>query len=45
MKFVMLMYICSHIAGNECKVMPTPTVNFNTYRAYTVFDCREMTDT
>ena len=70
MKFVMLMYICSHIAGNECKVMPTPTVNFNTYsecaiygyeystmllkefdkefvntyRAYTVFDCREITD-
>ena len=71
MKFVMLMYICSHIAGNECKVMPTPVLNFNTYsecaiygyeystillkefnkefvntyRAYTLFDCKETTQT
>ena len=71
MKFIMLMYICSHIAGNECKLIPTPVVNFNiysecaiygyeystillkefdkefvnTYRAYTLFDCRETTQT
>ena len=71
MKFVMLMYICSHVVGNECKPMPTPVLNFNTYsecaiygyeystillkefnsefvntyRAYTVFDCKEITDT
>ena len=71
MKFIMLMYICSHIAGNECKLIPTPVVNFNTYsecaiygykystillkefneefvntyRAYTLFDCRESTQT
>jgi hypothetical protein len=71
MKFVMLMYICSHIAGNECKVMPTQVLNFNTYsecaiygyeystillkefnkefvntyRAYTLFDCKETTQT
>ena len=71
MKFIMLMYICSHIAGNECKLIPTPVVNFNTYsecaiygyeystillkefneefvntyRAYTLFDCKETTQT
>ena len=71
MKFIMLMYICSHIAGNECKLTPTPVVNFNTYsecaiygyeystillkefnkefvntyRAYTLFDCKETTQT
>ena len=71
MKFIMLMYICSHIAGNECKLMPTPVLNFNTYsecaiygyeystillkefnkefvntyRAYTLFDCKETTQT
>jgi len=70
-KFIMLMYICSHVAGNECKLMPTPVLNFNTYsecaiygyeystillkefdkefvntyRAYTLFDCRETTQT
>ena len=69
MKFVMLMYICSHVVGNECKPMPTPVLNFNTYsecaiygyeystillkefnsefvntyRAYTLFDCKEIT--
>ena len=67
----MLMYICSHVAGNECKLMPTPVLNFNTYsecaiygyeystillkkfdkefvntyRAYTLFDCKETTQT
>ena len=71
MKFIMLMYICSHVVGNECKLMPTPVLNFNTYsecaiygyeystillkefneefvntyRAYTLFDCRESTQT
>ena len=71
MKFIILMYICSHVAGNECKLMPTPVVNFNTYsecaiygyeystvllkefdkefvntyRAYTLFDCKETTQT
>jgi len=71
MKFIMLMYICSHVVGNECKLMPTPVLNFNTYsecaiygyeystillkefnkefvntyRAYTLFDCKETTQT
>ena len=71
MKFIMLMYICSHVACNECKLMPTPVLNFNTYsecaiygyeystillkefnkefvntyRAYTLFDCKETTQT
>jgi len=71
MKFIMLMYICSHVAGNECKLMPTPVLNFNTYsecaiygyeystillkefnkefvntyKTYTLFDCKETTQT
>ena len=27
----MLMYICSHVVGNECKLIPTPVSNFKTY--------------
>ena len=25
------MFICSHIPGNNCKPMPTPIKEFNTY--------------
>ena len=71
MKFIMLMYICSHVVGNECKLIPTPISDFktyyecaiygytystvllkefdtdfiNTHRAYTLFDCKETTQT
>jgi len=30
-KIVLLMVLCSGIVGNECKVIPTPTVIFNDY--------------
>ena len=71
MKFIMFMYICSHIEGNECKPIAIPTQNFNTYfecavygydyssillrefntnfineyKVYTIFDCKEITET
>ena len=30
-KFVLLMLVCSCIPGNECKPIPTPVEEFNTY--------------
>ena len=30
-KFVLLMVLCSELAGNECKVIPTPTILFDDY--------------
>ena len=34
------MYICSGVSGNECKLMPTPVNQFNTYHecAYYGYD-------
>jgi len=31
-KFVLLMVLCSELAGNSCKVIPTPQVLFEDYR-------------
>ena len=30
-KFILLMVVCSGIPGNECKPIPTPIEEFNTY--------------
>ncbi len=30
-KFILLMLLCSGISGNDCKPIPTPVVEFNTY--------------
>jgi len=30
-KFILLMLVCSGIPGNECKPIPTPITEFNTY--------------
>ena len=30
-KFVLLMLVCSGIPGNDCKPIPTPITEFNTY--------------
>ena len=30
-KFVLLMFICSNVPGNDCKLIPTPVSQFNTY--------------
>jgi len=39
-KFILIMFICSGIAGNECKLIPTPVSQFNTYHecAYYGYD-------
>ena len=39
-KFVLLMFICSSIPGNECKLIPTPVSQFDTYHecAYYGYD-------
>ena len=30
-KFVLIMLVCSGIPGNDCKTIPTPITEFNTY--------------
>jgi len=70
-KYILIMLICSHVPGNDCKPIPTPIEEFNsyhectiygynysatlltdmspnivnTYRAFTVFDCKESSTT
>ena len=36
-KTVLLMVLCSGIAGNECKVIPTPVVLFDDYHDCIVY--------
>mgnify|MGYP003624590244 FL=1 len=30
-KFILIMFICSGVPGNDCKTMPTPIIEFKTY--------------
>ena len=30
-KFILLMLVCSNIPGNDCKLIPTPIEQFDTY--------------
>jgi len=30
-KFILFMLVCSNISGNQCKPIPTPITEFNTY--------------
>ena len=36
-KFILIMFICSNIPGNQCKLMPTPIQNFKTYRECAIY--------
>ena len=36
-KTVLLMVFCTGIAGNQCKVIPTPTVLFDDYNSCIVY--------
>ena len=36
-KFVLLMVLCSGVVGNECKVIPTPTVLFDDYNSCIIY--------
>ena len=36
-KFVLLMVLCSGLTGNQCKVISTPTVLFDSYHDCIVF--------
>ena len=38
-KFVLLMVLCSGIAGNQCKVIKTPEVLFEDYSSCIVYGC------
>jgi len=36
-KFILIMFICSGLPGNECKPIPTPLKEFDTYRECALF--------
>ena len=36
-KFVLLMFICSNVPGNDCKLIPTPVSQFDTYHECAYF--------
>ena len=36
-KFILIMFICSNVAGNECKLIPTPVNEFDTYHECAYF--------
>ena len=36
-KFILLMLVCSQIPGNECKPIPTPVKEFDTYHECAYF--------
>mgnify|MGYP001232344247 FL=1 len=36
-KFILIMFICSNITGNQCKRMPTSIQYFDTYRECAIY--------
>ena len=36
-KTVLLMVLCSELAGNSCKIIPTPQVLFNDYNSCIIY--------
>ena len=36
-KVILLMVLCSELAGNSCKVIPTPQILFNDYSSCIVY--------
>ena len=36
-KFILIMFICSNIPGNSCKLMTTPIQEFDTYRECAIY--------
>jgi len=36
-KFVLIMFICSGVPGNDCKLMSTPFVEFDTYHECAIY--------
>ena len=36
-KFILVMFICSNVVGNDCKLIPTPIDQFNSYHECTYF--------
>ena len=36
-KFILIMFICSGVPGNDCKTMPTPIIEFETYHECAIY--------
>ena len=42
-KFVLIMFICSSVPGNECKLMSTPVDQFDTYHECAIYGYEHST--
>ena len=36
-KFILIMYICSNVPGNDCKLIPSPVEQFDTYHECAIY--------
>ena len=36
-KYILIMFICSHVPGNDCKPMPTLIKEFDTYHECAIY--------
>ena len=43
-KFVLIMFICSGVPGNDCQPMTTPIENFNTYHECAIYGYEYSTE-
>ena len=43
-KFILIMFICSNVAGNQCKMMPTAINQFNTYHECAIYGYEYSTE-
>ena len=43
-KFILIMFICSNVAGNECKLIPTPVNEFDTYHECAIYGYEYSTE-
>ena len=36
-KFILIMFLCSGVPGNDCRIMPTPVIEFETYHECAIY--------
>ncbi len=36
-KFILIMFLCSGVPGNDCRIMPTPVIEFQTYHECAIY--------
>ena len=43
-KFILIMFICSSVPGNDCKLMSTPVDQFDTYHECAIYGYEYSTE-